>query len=258
MTPKDFSLSGKWALVTGASRGIGREVALHLARYGADLILTARSKTSQADTLSTLSSEIRAMGRNTEVIYADLARTGDIERLAQQALALQTPIHILVNNAGIVLPNSALNQTVTEWDMTMAVNLRAPFLLSQALVPSMIAHGGGRIIMISSAAGIVGFANRSAYAASKGGLNQLTRQLAVEWGDQHIRVNCVAPTVTMTPMAEHAWADPVKRSAMQQKIPIHRFAKPLDVANAVIYLASPASDMINGTILPVDGGYTIQ
>ena len=118
--------------------------------------------------------------------------------------------------------------------------------------------GGGRIIMISSAAGLVGFADRAAYAASKGGLIMLTRQLAVEWGPQGIRVNCVAPTVTMTPMAEMAWADPIRREAMRKKIPVGRFVDPRDVANAVVYLASPAADMINGVTLPVDGGYTIQ
>ena len=158
----------------------------------------------------------------------------------------------------MVHPRPALEQTLDAWEATLAVNLRAPFLLSQALAPAMIESGGGRIIMIGSAAGIVGFPARAAYAASKGGLAMLARQLAVEWGPLGIRVNCIAPTVTMTPMAEQAWADPARREAMRGKIPTRRFAQPRDVANAVVYLASPGADMINGVTLPVDGGYTVQ
>ncbi len=252
----DFSLTGQWALVTGASQGIGSEVARHLARHGADVILTGRQKNDS--TLDKVAGEIRSLGRRAECIYADLARVDDIQNLARQALAIQTPIPLLVHVAGVVYPGAALEQTLDEWEATMAVNLRAPFLLSQALAPAMIENGGGRIIMIGSAAGIVGFPARAAYAASKGGLIMLTRQLAVEWGPLGIRVNCVAPTVTMTPMAEQAWADPARRAAMQNKIPTRRFAQPRDVANAVVYLASPGGDMINGMTLPVDGGYTIQ
>ena len=254
----DFSLAGRWALVTGASRGIGREVALHLARHGAEVILTARHKPDAPDDLEAVAEQIRTLGRRAECLYADLADTGDIQELARRALAIQTPIPILVQVAGVVHPRAALEQTLEEWDTTLAVNLRAPFLLSQALAPAMIENGGGRIILIGSAAGMVGFAARTAYAASKGGLIMLTRQLAVEWGPLGIRVNCVAPTVTMTPMAEQAWADPARREAMRTKIPIRRFAQPRDVANAVVYLASPGADMINGMTLPVDGGYTIQ
>lgn len=258
MEPEDFSLAGQWALVTGASRGIGREVALHLARYGADLILTGRHKPGEPTALDEVAEQIRGLGRRAERLYADLADAAAIKDLARRALAIQTPIAIVVHVAGVVFPRPALEQTLEEWETTLAVNLRAPFLLSQALVPAMMEGGGGRIIMISSAAGLVGFADRAAYAASKGGLVMLTRQLAVEWGPQGIRVNGVAPTVTMTPMAEMAWADPIRREAMRKKIPVGRFVDPRDVANAVIFLASPAADMINGVTLPVDGGYTIQ
>ena len=258
MTSSDFSLAGRWALVTGASRGIGSEVARHLARHGADVILTGRPKPETPDDLARVAEEIRALGRRAECLYADLADAGDIENLARRALAIQTPIPLLAHVAGVVYPNAALAQTLDEWERTLAVNLRAPFLLSQALAPAMIESGGGRIIMIGSAAGIVGFPARAAYAASKGGLIMLARQLAVEWGPLGLRVNCVAPTVTMTPMAEQAWADPARREAMHSKIPTRRFAQPRDVANAVVYLASPGADMINGMTLPVDGGYTVQ
>ena len=252
------SLSGMCALVTGASGGIGQVTALALASHGADLILTGRQKPEQPGGLRELADQIRALGRRAEVVFADLAEAGGVRHLAERALAVQPRIDILVNMAGVVFPAPALRQTAGEWDLTMAVNLRAPFLLSQAVAPSMMAHGGGSIIMVSSAAGIVGFPQRAAYAASKGGLITLTRQLAVEWGGHGIRVNCVAPTVTMTPMAELAWADPDKRAAMLGKIPLGTFAEPADTAEAVVFLVSPAAKMINGVVLAVDGGYTVQ
>jgi len=254
----DFSLAGRWALVTGARSGMGGAIALHLARYGADLILTSRPRPERPDSLDEVAAAIRGMGRRAVCLHADLSRAEEVRTLARQALAVHTPVAILVHVAGVVFPGTALEQTLDEWDTTLAVNLRAPFLLSQGLAPAMMAHGGGRIIMIGSAAGIVGFRDRAAYAASKGGLIMLTRQLAVEWGPHNLRVNCVAPTVTTTPMAEKAWADPVRREAMRKKIPVGRFADPSDIAHAVVYLASPAADMINGLTLPVDGGYTIQ
>jgi len=253
-----YSLQGKWALVTGASRGIGKEIAFQLALQGANVLVTGRRKTGAPCPLTDVADQIRAQGQRVEILYADLGVVDDIHSLARQALAIRTPIDILVNVAGTVFPNPALEQTIEEWDKTMAVNLRAPFFLSQALVPAMIDHGGGSIVMVGSAAGLVGFPSRAAYAASKGGLDMLTRQLAVEWGPHNLRVNCVAPTVTLTPMAEVAWSDPVKREAMKDKIPVKRFALPEDVASAVCYLVSPAATMVNGITLPVDGGYTIQ
>lgn len=258
MENNDLTLDGRWALVTGASRGIGRETALQLARRGANLILTGRQNPQIPASINDVADQVRAYGQRAEILYADLNIVEDIRFLARKALSIQKPIHILVNVAGVVFPNRALDQTVEEWDATLAVNLRAPFLLSQALAPAMIKGGGGSIVMIGSAAGLVGFPSRAAYAAAKGGLDMLTRQLAVEWGPYNIRVNCVAPTVTLTPMVETAWADPAKREAMKKKIPIGRFALPRDVANAVCYLVSPAAEMINGVTLPVDGGYTVQ
>lgn len=253
-----FSLEGKWALVTGASRGIGRETALNLGHHGANLILTGRRRPQHPPELEDVASQIRAMGRRVEVIFSDLAQAAGVRRLGEQALAIQPHIDVLVNVAGVVFPNTALRQTLKEWDLTMAVNLRAPFFLSQAIAPSMIERGGGSIIMVSSTAGIVGIPQRAAYAASKGGLIMLTRQLAVEWGRHNVRVNCIAPTVTMTPMAEMAWSDPEKRQSMLTKIPLAHFADPVDTASAVIYLASSAANMINGTVLTIDGGFTIQ
>ena len=258
MNIADFSLDGMWALVTGASRGIGRETALNLGHYGANLILTGRRGPQRHSELENVVHQIRTMGRRAEVLFGDLSHVEDVRRVAEQALALQPRIDILVNVAGVVFPNTALRQTVKERDLTMAIHLRAPFLLSQAIAPSMIEQDGGSIIMVSSTAGIIGIPQRAAYAAAKGGLIMLTQQLAVEWGRHNIRVNCIAPTVTMTAMGEAAWADPEKRQAFLAKIPLAHFTDPVDTAGAVIYLASPAAKMINGTVLTIDGGLTVQ
>jgi NAD(P)-dependent dehydrogenase (short-subunit alcohol dehydrogenase family) len=254
----DFSLQRKWALVTGASGGIGAVTALTLAHHGADLVLTGRRRTAGPNDLEVLADRIAAVGRQVHIVYGDLAQAEDVRQIAADALTACERVDVLVNMAGVVFPNPALQQTVDEWDLTMAVNLRAPFILSQALAPAMVDHGGGSIVMVGSAAGIVGLPERAAYAASKGGLIMLTRQLAVEWGQYGIRVNCVAPTVTLTPMAEEAWADPGRRAKMLDKIPLGKFAQPIDTANTIAFLASPAAGMINGAVLPVDGGFTIQ
>ncbi|NIM05311.1 MAG: SDR family oxidoreductase, partial [Armatimonadetes bacterium] len=178
--------------------------------------------------------------------------------LAENALQGNRRIHILVNNAGISLPESAAETTLEHWDLTLDVNLRAPFLLSQLIGRHMIEQGGGKIINMSSQAGEVALADHAAYCASKAGLILLTKVLAVEWGPHNIKVNAVAPTVILTPMAEKAWADERKRQAMLAKIPLGRFGRPVDVSGAVLFLASPASDLITGEVLTVDGGYTAQ
>ena len=265
MEPADFSLAGQWALVTGASRGIGREVALHLARYGANLILTGRHKPGEPTGLDEVAEQIRSLGRRAERLYADLADATAIQDLARRALAIQTPIAILVHVAGVVFPRPALEQTLEEWETTLAVNLRAPFLLSQALVPAMMEGGGGRIIMISSAAGLVGFADRAAYAASKGGLVMLTRQLAVEWGPQGIRVNAILPGITytdrvvqlMNARAEKNGTTPeVELEQATAGIPLRRSGTVEEFGKAVAFLLSPVAGYIHGAALPFDGGAT--
>jgi len=250
----DFSLAGKTALVTGASKGIGQHVALTLAHAGADVILTARDLPG----LESTAESIRAMGRKAEVITAEMADPAEIHALAEQALYGGRKIHILVNNAGLSFPEPAAETTLEHWDLTLNVNLRAPFLLSQLIGKRMMEQGGGKIINISSQAGLVAISDHAAYCASKAALILLTKVLAVEWGPHNIQVNAVAPTVILTPMAEKAWADETKRKAMLAKIPLGRFGKPVDVSGAVLFLASPASDLITGEILAIDGGYTAQ
>ena len=239
----NISFSGKRALVTGAGKGIGREIARTLAACGAQV--TALSRT-QAD-LDSLRTEIGA-----EVVAVDLADPDGARRAADQA----GPIDLLVNNAGISIPEPFLQTKAESFDRTMSVNVRAALIVSQVVARGMIARGkGGAIVNLSSQASMVGLADHAAYCSSKGALDQLTRVMAIELGPHGIRVNSVNPTVTLTPMGEMAWADPVKRAAMMAKIPLGKFATPADVAQVVVFLLSDWAALIHGAALPVDGGF---
>jgi NAD(P)-dependent dehydrogenase (short-subunit alcohol dehydrogenase family) len=234
---------GKRALVTGAGKGIGREIATLLTSLGATVVAVSRS----AEDLKTLQSTLGC-----EIVSADLADATAAVEAAKQA----GPIDLLVNNAGISIPQPLLETTADAFDRTMAVNVRAALLVSQVVARGMIARKtGGAIVNVSSQASMVGLADHAAYCASKGALDQLTRVMALELGPHNIRVNAVNPTVTLTPMGEMAWGDPKKSGPMLAKIPLGRFAKPADVAHAVAYLLSDQADMIHGATLPIDGGF---
>jgi L-xylulose reductase len=238
-----IELAGKRALVTGAGKGIGRQICMVLAECGARVVALSRTR---AD-LDSLAGEIGC-----ETISVDL---GDAHA-AREAAERAGEIDLLVNNAGISRPQSLLETTVDAFDETMAVNVRAVLLVTQATAKGMIARGrGGAIVNVSSQASSVGITDHAAYCASKGALDQLTRVMALELGPHQIRVNAVNPTVTLTPMGEMAWSDPDRRSGMLAKIPLGRFAMPRDVAHAVAYLLSDHADMIHGVTLPVDGGF---
>ncbi len=247
-----FGLAGKRALVTGATKGIGLETCKVLADAGADIAAVGRDTQG----LKEVAAAIAKVGRKCVSIQADMAKTEDITRTAKEAIAGLGQIDILVNNAGIALIDPLLKATVDDWDTTMAVNLRAPFLLARALVPGMIERRQGKIINISSQAGVVGLEAHGAYAASKGGLNMLTKVMTVEWAKFNIQINSVCPTVILTPMGEQVWGQPEKGDPMKAKIPAARFGKPIEVADLILFLASSASDLINGQDILIDGGYT--
>lgn len=247
-------LEGKIALITGASKGIGRAIALAMADVGADIIATARTENE----LKELCSLISEKGRRAEYILADLRHTEEAKAMARRALQIFGRVDILVNNAGVSYPQPALETTEDRWDETFQINLKSLFFLTQIIGKAMIEQGGGKIINIASQAGLVGLEDHAAYCATKGGLILLTKVLAIEWGKYKINVNAVAPTIIMTPMAEKAWADERKRNEALKKIPLGRFGQPEDVVGAVIFLASPYADLITGAVLPIDGGYTAQ
>jgi NAD(P)-dependent dehydrogenase (short-subunit alcohol dehydrogenase family) len=249
---KRFSLTGKRALVTGATKGIGFEACKVLADAGADIAAVGRDHAG----LATVKAEVEKLGRRCTTISADMGTaTGPVEA-ARDALAAFGTIDILVNNAGIALLGPLLSATLKDWDATMAVNLRAPFLMAREIAPGMIAQKAGKIINISSQAGVIGTEDHGAYCASKGGLNMLTKVMTVEWARHNIQCNTICPTVILTPMGEQVWGTPEKGDPMKAKIPGGRFGRPMEVADAILFLASSASDMICGHDLLIDGGYT--
>ena len=238
--------------MTGASKGIGLETCKVLADAGADIAAVGRDQAGLAEAKAA----VEAKGRRCVAITADMATPEGPAEAARQALAAFGTIDILVNNAGIALIDTLMDAKVEDWDATMAVNLRAPFLLARALVPQMIAQNWGKIINVSSQAGVIGLDGHGAYCASKGGLNMLTKVMTVEWAKHNIQINTVCPTVILTPMGEQVWGQPEKGDPMKAKIPGGRFGKPMEVADAILFLASPASGMICGHDLLIDGGYT--
>ena len=239
----DINLHGKRALVTGAGKGIGREIAILLTECGVQVVALSRT---QAD-LESLKAEIGC-----ETIHADLTNAEDARRAAESA----GDINLLVNNAGITSLQSFLETTLEAFDEVLAINVRAVLVISQVIARGMIARGrGGAIVNVSSTASSIAVRDHTSYCASKGALDQLTRVMALELGPYQIRVNSINPTITLTPMGEMAWGDPAKSGPMLARIPLGHFAKPRQIAEAVVYLLSDHADMINGAILPVDGGF---
>lgn len=247
-----FALTGRTALVTGASKGIGLEVCKVLADAGADVVAVARDRAG----LEEARAAVEAKGRRCLVVEADMATVEGPREAAARALNAFGTIDVLVNNAGVALLDELAVATVEDWDRTMAVNLRAPFLLAQALVARMIEKKAGKIVNVSSQTGIVALERHGAYAASKNGLNALTKVMTVEWSRHNIQCNAVCPTIIMTPMGEKVWSDPKKHGPMLAKTPLGRFGRPVEVADVVLFLASRASDLVTGETILCDGGFT--
>ena len=249
-TSPTISLEGKIAFVSGASKGIGVEIAEHLAKAGADLALTARN----AEELEQTAERARKHGVKVWTKIAELQDADDVKALAASVLEEFGRVDILVNNAGVAKHQPFFNVDIDTFHMVMNVNLLAPLLLTQAFAPGMIERKAGKIINISSRGAIRAIPTGATYCASKAGLQLMTQTMAVEFGPHNVQANCIAPTVTMTPMGESAWPPSPRRDAKLAKIPTGRFAEPDEVAKTVVFLASSQSDFINGVELPIDGG----
>jgi NAD(P)-dependent dehydrogenase (short-subunit alcohol dehydrogenase family) len=249
-----FDVTGTVVVVTGASRGIGRELAMLLAEAGAVVVPTGRSAADLAD----LRDEARSRGVDLHPVLLDVRDVASVHQAVDRIVGTHGRIDVLVNNAGLGHAHKALDVTEADWDEMMAVNLRGVFFTSQAVARTMIPHRNGRIINISSQAGFVGLPDAAVYCASKGGVNMLTKVLAVEWAEYGINVNAVAPTFIYTPGTAPILDDPQTRAHVLAKIPLAQLGSPEDVASAVIYLATPASRLVTGTVLVVDGGWTAQ
>jgi NAD(P)-dependent dehydrogenase (short-subunit alcohol dehydrogenase family) len=251
----NFSLSGQVALVTGAARGLGRAIALACANAGADVALGLRDVNTAQD----LVREIEALGRKTLRLQMDVTHLPQISRAIQDAAAHFGKLDILVNNAGGGISGLALDVTEKDFDQTLAINLKATFFASQEAAKTMMRRDGGRIINMSSQAGFAALPTESVYCASKAAISHLTKCLAVEWGPHNITVNAVAPTFITTPGTDEALADPAFRADVVERIAaLHRIGEPMDVAGAVIFLASPAAALITGHTILVDGGWTAR
>jgi NAD(P)-dependent dehydrogenase (short-subunit alcohol dehydrogenase family) len=249
---REFDLSGKVAVVTGAGRGMGRYMALDLARYGADLVLCSRTLSE----LEAVGGEAEALGRKTLVVRTDVGQAAEIERMTAMAVERFGRIDILVNNAGMNVPQWAEEVTEEAWDRIANVNVKGVFFCAQTVGKVMIRQKKGKIINISSQSGSVGLIKRSAYCSSKGAVNQLTRVLALEWGKHNICVNALAPTFVETPMTRPMLQEKSFRDYVMGNIVLGRLCKPEDLTGGLIFLASDASDMVTGHILHIDGGWT--
>jgi len=251
-----FDLTGQVALVTGAARGLGRAISLALAHAGADVAVGLRDASAHGG----LPQELAALGRRALPLQMDMARLDQIRRAVDNTVAHFGRLDILVNNAGIAPENPAENVREDDFDLTLQVNLKGTFFASQAAARDMMRQqNGGRIINMSSQAGFVALPTESVYCMTKAAIAHLTKCLAVEWGKHNITVNAVAPTFIFTPGTEQALADPAFHADVVERIAaLHRIGQPMDVAGAVVFLASPAASLITGHTLLIDGGWTAR
>ena len=250
----DFSLDGQVGLVTGASQGIGHDLALALAHAGARVAIAAR----QVGLLERLSAEIAAEGGEAVAVEMDLRDRGSIEAAVAATVERFGRLDVLVNNAGLGTNHDALDATEAEWDELFAVNVRCLFFACQSAGRRMVGQRYGRIVNMSSQAGLVGIRRHAAYSASKAAVIGLTKVLALEWGPYGVTVNCVAPTFIRTPGTAERLDQPEFLADVLQRIPVGRVGSTTDVAGAVLYLASPSAGLVTGSVLTVDGGWTAQ
>jgi Dehydrogenases with different specificities (related to short-chain alcohol dehydrogenases) len=249
---KNFNLDHKVALVTGAARGIGKAIATLFAEKKADVILV-----DMLDEVNEVASALAQLGVNTLPLIVDVSKSENINKMVAEGIKKFGKIDILVNCAGVVYLEDAEKLPEEYWDKTIAINLKAPFMIAQAVGKEMIQRKSGKIINIASQAGMIALDKHVAYGASKAAIIGMTKVLALEWAEYNINVNAISPTVILTELGKKAWAGEVGE-AMKKKIPAGRFGYPEEVAAAVLFLASDAAEMITGSNLVIDGGYTIQ
>ncbi len=249
MTATPFSLEGQVALVTGGNTGLGQGLALALARAGADLVAVARRAPDDTGT------QVRALGRRFLGLQADLASTAPIAGLVQQTLDTFGRLDILVNNAGTIRRADAVDFTEQDWDEVMDLNLKSAFFLAQAAGRHFIAQGRGKIINVASMLSFQGGIRVPSYTASKSGMAGITRLLANEWAGKGVNVNAIAPGYMATDNTAQLRADAQRNTAILERIPAGRWGTPEDLGGTAVFLASRASDYVNGAVIPVDGGW---
>ena len=248
-----FDLTGKVAVVTGGNGGLGLGIAMGLAGAGANIVVAARSVEKTAQALE----DIRALGVEAHGVTVDVTQEPAIQRMVTNTLDHMGRLDILVNNSGIAVRELPENMTATQWDSVMDVNLRAAFLASREAYAQMVNVGGGKIINVGSMYSIFGSDWGAPYAASKGGIVQLTKSLAVAWAKDNIQINAILPGWFMTDLTRGiSEADPSRYDNISRRIPTGRWGEPAELAGAAIFLSSSASDYVTGSVLAVDGGYS--
>ena len=245
-----FDLTGRIALVTGASRGLGQYFARALARHGADLILTSRKR----DDLLAFQQEIESMGRKAFAVELDVRDETSIAKMAEKAVSIFGHVDILVNNAGCNVRKPATDISWQDWNQVLDTNLRGSFFVAQAIARHMIARGYGRIVNIGSVTSVFGYAGLAPYTASRGGIRQLTMSLADEWGKHGVTVNCLAPGWFQTEQNKVLYQDEKWVEYLRDRIPLKRPGEPHDLDAAVVFLASEEARYVTGQTLLVDGG----
>jgi NAD(P)-dependent dehydrogenase (short-subunit alcohol dehydrogenase family) len=247
-------LKGKTALVTGGGSGIGRAIALAFAREGAKVAVMGRRRKP----LEAVVSEVRQAGSEGKAVLGDVARGESVRNVVEEVEEAFGRLDVLVNNAGMLSVTTVESISEQEWDRVIETNLKGPFLLSRAVLPAFRRTGGGAIVNIASILGLVAMKNRAAYCASKGGVVQLTKAMALDHAHENIRVNCICPAIVETELVKDLFdsseAGKRAKDARMATLPLGRFGKPEDVAELAVYLASDESAWITGTAIPVDGG----
>ena len=251
--PMILDLTEKVAVVTGSSRGIGRAIAIALADAGADVVITSR----KVDSLKDVETEIAATGRKVLATQLDVRRRDSIRAMADACLDRFGRVDILVNNAGMNIRTPAVDLTWEQWDQVLDTNLKGVFFCAQALAPRMIERGWGRIVNIGSATCVNAYPHITAYCASRGGVLQMTKSLAAEWGPLGVTCNVLAPGWCRTEQTRVLWENPEWVQTINQRIPVGRIAEPEEMGSAAVFLASENSAYVNGELFMVDGGFTI-
>ncbi len=245
-----FRLDGKVAWVTGASRGLGKAMALALAEAGADLVLSARTVVDLEGTAS----DVKRLGRRAVVVQADVTRRAEAEAVVAKAIAAFDRIDILVNNAGVSAVKSLLETEEADWDHVIGTNVRGPYLCTRAVGPHMIARKAGKVINIASVLSLIGEPYVIPYAASKGAILQFTRGLAIEWARYNIQVNAICPGYFSTAMNRSFLESDEGQAYIKQWVPMRRPGRPEELGPVVVFLASSASDFMTGAHILIDGG----
>ncbi|NVM03269.1 MAG: SDR family oxidoreductase [Candidatus Helarchaeota archaeon] len=246
-----FSLKGKTAIVTGSSYGLGRAMACGLAEAGADIVAVSR----KLNNLEMVKSEIENVGRKVLTVECDVSKLAQVKNLVNRTIDMFGRIDILVNSAGITIREEAIKYTERDWDKVVDINLKGVFLCCREVGKIMIKQGKGKIINIASLMSFIGGITIPAYAASKGGVSQLTKALSNEWAKYNVNVNAIAPGYFKTPLTQSLIENPERYNEITSRIPMNRWGNPEDLKGAAVFLASDASDYITGHILVVDGGW---